>query len=129
MLWTSGDIVPQELIVILCASGDEQGNETGEDADEMEMVSLIDEIFDDHDDGIIGLTNRQSIDFICIKTTTGERKIIVHIKCLFCTVMNIEMRYFINMCVSFTFDLTYILNINLKRVNIKNNTYLFIYMK
>ena len=49
--WTSGDIVPQELIDILCASGGEQGNETDQDADEMEMVSLIDEIFDDHDDG------------------------------------------------------------------------------
>ena len=49
--WTSGDIVPQELIDILCASGDEQGNETVEDADEMEMVSLIDEKFDEHDDG------------------------------------------------------------------------------
>ena len=49
--WTSGDIVPQDLIDILCASGDEQGNETDQEADEMEMVSLIDEIFDDHDDG------------------------------------------------------------------------------
>ena len=47
----SGDIVPQELIDILCASGDEQGNETDEDGDEVEMVCLIDEIFDDHDDG------------------------------------------------------------------------------
>ena len=43
--------------------------------------------------------------------------------------MNIEMRYFIYMCVSFTFGLTYILNINLKRVNIKNNAKLFINMK
>ena len=49
--WISGNIVPQELIDILCASGDEQGNETDEDGDEVEMVSLIDEIFDDHDDG------------------------------------------------------------------------------
>ena len=49
--WTSGDIVPQELIDTLCASGDEQGNETDQDADEMEMVILLDEIFDDHDDG------------------------------------------------------------------------------
>ena len=42
--------VPRELIDILCASGDEQGNETDQDADEMEMVSLIDELFDNHDD-------------------------------------------------------------------------------
>ena len=49
--WTSGYSVPQELIDILCASDDEQGNETDEDGDEVEMVSLIDEIFDDHDDG------------------------------------------------------------------------------
>ena len=34
-----------------CASGDEQGNETDEDGDEVEMVSLIDEKFDDRDDG------------------------------------------------------------------------------
>ena len=47
----SGDIVPQELIDKLCASGDEQGNETDEDGDEVEMVSLIDEIFYDHDEG------------------------------------------------------------------------------
>lgn len=31
--WTSGDIVPQELFDILCASGDEPGNETDQDAD------------------------------------------------------------------------------------------------
>ena len=49
--WTNGDIVPQELIEILCASGDEHGNETDEDGDEVEMVSLIGDIFDDHDDG------------------------------------------------------------------------------
>ena len=36
---------------ILCASGDEQGDETDEDKDEVETVSLIDEIFDDHDEG------------------------------------------------------------------------------
>ena len=49
--WTSGDIVPQELIDILCSSGDEQENETDEDGDEMEMISVIDKIFNDHDDG------------------------------------------------------------------------------
>ena len=47
----SGDIGPQELIDILCAFGDQQGNETDQDADEMEMVNLIDEIVDCHDDG------------------------------------------------------------------------------
>ena len=123
--WTSGDIVPQELIDILCASGDEQGNETDQDADEMEMVSLIDEIFDDHDDGDGDIHSFDLYLHENVKTTTGERKIIVHIKCLFSTVMNIEMRYFIYICVSLTFGLTYILNINLKRVNIKNNANLF----
>ena len=47
----NGDIVPQELIDILCSSGDEQENETDEDGDEMEMISVIDKIFNDHDDG------------------------------------------------------------------------------
>lgn len=54
-VWTKGEIVPQELIDILCTSSDEKEHDSdgNEDEDEVEMDNLIDEIFDEDGDNDI----------------------------------------------------------------------------